>query len=58
MLIQMPTVSPMYAAYEAQKQQFDAAIDLAVIEAAKKVGSQTVAKMFQLVSAKQERKAA
>lgn len=55
MLIQMPTVSPIFAAYEAQKQQFDAALDQAIAEAAQKVGRQAVAEMFKLKATVEQR---
>lgn len=58
MLVQMPKVSPMFAAYEAQKQLFDAAIDIAVDEAAQRAGSNVVAEMFKLKAPIQSRLAA
>jgi len=46
MLIQLPTVSPMYAAYVAQKQQIDAAIEFMVENAAAKLGNAHVQALF------------
>lgn len=58
MLIHLPSVSPIFAAYEAQKQLFEAALDTAICQAAEKVGSECVAKMFELPAAHKALKAA
>lgn len=48
MLITLPRVSPISAVYEANKQQFDAAIDFMIDSAAEKTGSKVIGKMFRL----------
>lgn len=50
MLIHLPVSAPLFAAYEAQRQLFDAALDAAIQHAAKKVGSQGVAALFKMDS--------
>lgn len=58
MLIRLPASAPIFAAYEAQKQLFEATLDAAIQQAAQQVGSQGVAAMFKIPESSEMAKAA
>lgn len=50
MLIRLPVTAPIFTAYDAQKQLFDATLDAAIQQAAKQVGPEGVAALFKVES--------